>query len=436
MAADTYRRTVTENPYIPALEGKFPSIQQAKFLVLPHKEGLYGGAAGGGKSAALLAGGLQYVTESEYHSLLIRRSYTDLEKPGGLIPLSIQWLSGTNAKYDQTKHRWFFPSGATLSFGHAANLTTLIQDYQGSSFGYIAPDELTQWPFAMYRFLFRSLRGPSGMPFPLRMRASANPGGEGHEWVKARFIDCPSNDERFFIPAKLEDNPGVGPEYEESLNELDPVMRRQLRHGDWEVRPEGNMFRREWFTDCYVDRAPAGLTCVRFWDLAATKPKPGKEPDWCSGCLVGGDNMNRAYIADMQRFRESPRETERRIIETARIDGRATSIRIEQEPGASGKLYIDHIARLLSAYDVRGVASAKDKETRARPASAACERGDVMLVRGAWIMEFLDELCAFPAVQHDDQVDAFTGGFSEIMGEPEPWEPADVSAVLSYETEN
>jgi hypothetical protein len=287
MAADTYRRTVTENPYIPALEGKFPSIQQAKFLVLPHKEGLYGGAAGGGKSAALLAGGLQYVTESEYHSLLIRRSYTDLEKPGGLIPLSIQWLSGTNAKYDQTKHRWFFPSGATLSFGHAANLTTLIQDYQGSSFGYIAPDELTQWPFAMYRFLFRSLRGPSGMPFPLRMRASANPGGEGHEWVKARFIDCPSNDERFFIPAKLEDNPGVGPEYEESLNELDPVMRRQLRHGDWEVRPEGNMFRREWFTDCYVDRAPAGLTCVRFWD-----------------------------------------------IETARIDGRATSIRIEQEPGA------------------------------------------------------------------------------------------------------
>jgi hypothetical protein len=87
MAADTYRRTVTENPYIPGLpddEGRprFPSLPQAKFLVMPHREGLYGGAAGGGKSAALLAGGLQYVpTCGAYHSLLIRRSYPTLRSP-------------------------------------------------------------------------------------------------------------------------------------------------------------------------------------------------------------------------------------------------------------------------------------------------------------------------------------------------------------------
>jgi hypothetical protein len=67
--------------------------------------------------------------------------------------LSIDWLAGKQAKYDQQKHRWYFPSGATLSFGHAGNLATLIQDYQGTSFGYIGIDELTQWPLAMYRFL-------------------------------------------------------------------------------------------------------------------------------------------------------------------------------------------------------------------------------------------------------------------------------------------
>jgi predicted phage terminase large subunit-like protein len=135
-------------------------------------------------------------------------------------------------------------------------------------------------------------------------------------------------------------------------------------------------------------------------------------------------------------FRESPRETERRLIETARVDGPATMIRIEQEPGASGKLYIDHLARFLNAFDVRGVTSGQDKLTRARPASAACERGDVFLVRGAWVMNFLDELCAFPGVQHDDQVDAFTGGYADLTADPEPWTAADVSAVLSYETEN
>jgi hypothetical protein len=70
--------------------------------------------------------------------------------------------------------------------------------------------------------------------------------------VKQRFIDVPEGPDRFFIPAKLEDNPGIGVDYEQSLAELDPVMRRQLRHGDWDVRPEGNLFRREWFAECMV----------------------------------------------------------------------------------------------------------------------------------------------------------------------------------------
>jgi predicted phage terminase large subunit-like protein len=435
--ADVLRRTITENKYIPGLGGNFPSKPQALCLSLPCREILYGGAAGGGKSASALAGGLQYVDDPDYHALLLRRSYPDLEKPGGLIPLSVEWLSGKKCKYDQTKHRWHFPSGATLSFGHAANLMTLIQDYQGSSFGYIAPDELTQWPFPMYRFLFRSLRAPRGVKFPLRMRPTSNPGGEGHEWVKARFIDGQDKLKRLYIPAKLEDNPGLDKDdYEKSLNEMDPVMRRQLRHGDWEVRPEGTMFRREWFKDKIIDRAPAGCQWVRYWDLAATKEKPGKDPDWCAGCLLGTDGMERFYVGDMQHFRESPRETEARLIQTAKIDGVATSIRIEREPGAAGKLYVDHVARLLSAFDVRGIPSSADKVTRARPASAACERGDVFLVRGGWVMAFLDELCAFPNVQHDDQVDGFSGGYAQLAREPEPWEERDVTEAISYGSEN
>jgi hypothetical protein len=154
LATDLLRRTVIDNPYIPAMDGLFPSAPQAYFLTAPVREILYGGAAGGGKSAGILAAALQYVTEPGYDALILRRSYADLEKPGALIPLSKEWLLPTDAAYNEQTHRWTFPSGATLSFGHIQNETSVVQDYQGSAFAFIGFDELTQFTRFMYTYLF------------------------------------------------------------------------------------------------------------------------------------------------------------------------------------------------------------------------------------------------------------------------------------------
>ncbi len=426
------QQTVFDNPYIPVLtdcDGKasFPSIPQIAFLTEPASEILYGGQAGGGKTASLLAAALQYIMIPGYEAIIFRKSFSDLEKPGGLIPMSLQWLSGKGAKYDGTFHRWYFPNDATLSFGFLQNEKQMIEDYQGSAFAFQGFDELTQFEERLYRYMFSRRRKPAGTPYPIRTRATSNPGGIGHDWVKARFI-APQTAKRgtIFIPASLDDNPGLNArEYRESLAELDPLTRAQLEKGDWDTRPEGMLFKREWFVNNYIDACelPRQRRQLRYWDLAATKLREDKknDPDWCAGPLVSADDSNRFYIEGLEHFRDTPLATEGRLLQSASMDGTSISIRIEQEPGASSKLYIATIAqRLLAAYDVMGFpTNGLDKITRAKPFSAACQRGSVFIVRGNHVAEMMDELCAFPMSNHDDIVDGLTGGYNALFAEPE-----------------
>src|SRR5687767_4859180 len=81
-ATERLRRSVLDNPYIPKSNGLFPSLKQAYFLTLPVEEALFGGAAGGGKSSALLAGALQDVDQPKYAALILRRTFADLKLPG------------------------------------------------------------------------------------------------------------------------------------------------------------------------------------------------------------------------------------------------------------------------------------------------------------------------------------------------------------------
>ncbi|MFN7131866.1 MAG: phage terminase large subunit, partial [Myxococcales bacterium] len=264
-----------------------------------------------------------------------------------------------------------------------------------------------------YLYLFSRLRRLKGLPVPLRVRAGSNPGGVGHEWVYDRFFT--NRGSRVFVRSLLEDNPHLDQaEYEQSLQELDPVTRLQLRKGDWSVRQKGPLFRREWFT--VVDEAPPGIRWVRRWDLAATELKPGKDPDWTAGVKVGmKDGV--VYIADVRRTRARPQGVEDLVKKTAdNIDGRAVAIRMEQEPGSAGVNTIDHYARrVLPGYDFRGERSTGDKVEYARPLSAAAENGNVRLVRGPWNKDFLDEVEAFPTEGvHDDQVDAASKGYADV----------------------
>ncbi len=382
-------------------------------------EALYGGAAGGGKSDALLMGALQFVHIPGYAAILFRRSFTDLSLPEALMSRGQEWLGRTVARWRDVTKTWHFPSGATLTFAYLASDADKYR-YQSAAFQFIGFDELTQFPEAQYIYLFSRLRRPIGMRgvVPLRMRAASNPGGIGHQWVKNRFIDVKNtHPDRRFFPAGLADNPHLDAEaYTKAMMNLDPVTRAQLLEGDWTVRATGGKFLQEWFI--VIDAIPDNVTTwVRFWDMAATRPRPGHEPDWTAGCLMGLTSDNRIVIADMRRFQEIPAETERIIKEVAEYDRRrvgTVSIRMELEPGSSGLIAIDAYARgVLRGYDFQGERSTGDKVTRANPLSAAVYNRQVSIISGAWLPDFISEAEAFwqPGV-NDDQIDAASGAFS------------------------
>lgn len=245
-----------------------PHLKQHAFLWLHCQEALFGGAAGGGKSDALLMAALQWVDTPGYAAVIFRRTYADLSLPGAVMDRAQDWLAPTDAKWDDNKKTWRFPSGASLTFAYLQTSKDRFR-YQGAEFQYIGFDEVTQFPEEDYKYLFSRLRRPM-MPegasedddrrrsivralsvVPLRMRCATNPGGEGHRWVKRRFLDkepdIPGDPEseqeaasRIFISSLLEDNPSLDlKEYEASLRQLDPITQAQLRHGDWNIRQPG-----------------------------------------------------------------------------------------------------------------------------------------------------------------------------------------------------
>lgn len=374
---------------------------------------MFGGSAGGGKSDALLMAALMFCEIAGYSALLLRKTYADLSLPGAIMDRAHEWLGPTAARWNDREKTWAFPSGATLTFGYLDSANDHYR-YQSSEFQYIGFDELTQFPETHYRYLFSRLRRLEGARVPLRMRAASNPGGIGHDWVRARFVDAP-NPERAFIPASLSDNPHLDAgEYRASLAELDHLTRAQLLHGDWTARPEGGLFKREWFE--IVDESPARARRVRYWDMAATEAKQGTDPDWTVGVRVAlAEGIY--YVEDVRRVRATPQATENLVRQTAELDGTGVSIYMEQEPGSAGVGVIDHFRRrVLVGFPFRGHKTTGPKEVRANPVSAAAEAGNVKLVRGGWISSYLDEMGAFPQGSHDDQVDGTSGAVATLSG--------------------
>ena len=208
-------------------------------------------------------------------------------------------------------------------------------------------------------------------------------------------------------------------EYKESLAELDPVTREQLLNGNWEVREKGDMFSRDWFTIVPADSIPATAQRVRFWDMASTDPskRSGKgrkrEPDYTVGFKLAY-HQGLYWIEDIIRVQKSPHDVEKIIAETAQLDGYDCAIRMEQEPGSSGAITIDHYARnVLQGYDFQGVLSTGSKVERARPASAAAQGGRVFIsTRCRNMTAFFDEADVFPYGSNDDTIDGFSGAFT------------------------
>ncbi|HEY0122397.1 MAG TPA: phage terminase large subunit [Rhizobium sp.] len=184
--------------------------------------------------------------------------------------------------------------------------------------------------------------------------------------------------------------------------------------GQFQQRPSprsGGLFQRGDFG--IVDAVPAGAKRCRAWDFAASKARPGRQPDWTVGLRMA-EAAGIFYVEIIARGRWSPAEVERNLKNMATQDGPTVMIRMPQDPGAAGKADAETKIKLLAGFPIKVLSATGDKATRAKPASAQAEAGNVKLVRGDWNEAFLDEICAFPNAQFDDQVDAFADALNEL----------------------
>jgi len=419
---------------------------QERFLASGAYECLYGGAAGGGKSDALLAEALRQIVNSQYRGIILRRTFPELEQSGGLIDRSRDLYPLLDGQYREVQHRWLFPSDAQIDFGHMQREDDK-RKYQGAQYALVAFDELTHFTETQYLYLFSRCRAAADSDLRCYVRAATNPGGPGHEWVKRRWeawldkqhpspakpgelryyarVDGqdvevershPEARSRTFIPAFVRDNPYLaGTDYERNLQLLPLVERKRLLEGDWDIMPgRGLVFRREWFE--IVPASPAGaLQQVRYWDLAATeKEAAGDDPDYTVGTKWAKTADGLYFIEHIVRTRGRWQGIKALMRQTAEADGQAVQIGVEQEPGASGKALIAEIVQHLAGFTVHGYSVRGDKLTRANPWAAQTEAGNVKLVNGPWVEAFLDECEWFPEGGHDDQVDASSGAFGML----------------------
>lgn len=159
-----------------------------------------------------------------------------------------------------------------------------------------------------------------------------------------------------------------------------------------------------------VERAPEIVKKVRFWDKAGSDDKG----DYTVGVLMGKTAQDQYVILDVVRDRWSALKREQVIQQTAAMDGKSVYIRMEQEPGSGGKDSADASVRALAGYNVKAVPSTGSKSLRAEPFAVQVEAGNVLLLKGDWNKEYMDELRVFPNGKHDDQVDSSGGAFNEL----------------------
>jgi predicted phage terminase large subunit-like protein len=428
---------------------------QERFLSSPADIAIYGGAAGGGKSFALLMEPLRHIANKEFGGVIFRRTSPQITNEGGLWDEAgkLYPLIGGDARVGSLEYR--FQSEASVSFRHLQHEATK-NDWQGAQVPFIGFDELTHFTKSQFFYMLSRNRSTCGVrPY---VRATCNP--DADSWVAefiAWWIDPETgqpipdragtiryfirvNDaiiwgssaeelraahgaevapkSATFVPAKLTDNPALmaaDPGYLANLMALPLVERERLLGGNWKIRPAAGLyFKREWCE--VVDAVPAGTRFVRYWDLGATEKTAANDPDWSEGIKLGRDPATKIYyLADWRRLRESPHKVEAAILNTASADGHGVVIGVPQDPAQAGKSQAEYLVRQLAGYEARARIERGEKTTRFGPFSAQCEAGNVKILRAPWNNDLFENLEAFPEAVHDDTADACSGAFNLLQ---------------------
>lgn len=437
---------------------------------------IFGGAAGGGKTYGILLEAARNTDNENFGAAIFRKNSTQITNEGGLWDTSMDVYPYMGAIPRTTRNDYKFPSGAKVSFKHLEYDQTVL-DWQGSQIPLICFDELTH--FSEYQFFYMLSRNRSTCGIKPYVRATTNP--DADSWV-AEFISWWWDEETgypitedywdkvsdkykgversgvirwmirvkgeirwfgtydeakkeaelvsddiepksvTFISSRLDDNQilvKADPGYRANLYAMSEVEQLRLLGGNWLIRATGGKkFKKAWFK--IHDEYPRKFKKIcRYWDLAATEPKPGKDPDWTVGTKMGIDEENIIWKIDQIRTRGTPGAIDKIIKETAEEDGRRVTVVIEEEGGSSGKFTSAHFAKLLIGYIFRPDRPSGSKEVRANPYAAYAENGNVNYVRGDWNKADLDEHEAFPNPDvHDDTVDSSSGGFKFLTEKP------------------
>lgn len=432
-----------------------PWPRQRDFLSLYGREALFGGAAGGGKSEALLMAALQFVDIPGYSAIILRRDTRRLELPGGLIPRSHEWLSGTGARWHASRKLWQFSTGkepATIAFGYLSHADDKYR-YASSEFQFIGFDELTEFPEDDYLFLFSRLRRTLDIPVPLRIRSASNPGNHGHQWVKNRFISSEalqaaqqraaesetspaqaSRDlfwcgDRAYLPSRIVDNPALDAKsYIESLSHLPPLIRERLLHGDWSVQ-EDSLIRAEWLRHYREEEGRLVIDAANERDTIALSEH---EMDRFITIDPAGTSEDRARESrggsrcySVLQVWDQPKKSHRDLLflrhqVRARLgfDGLCRAINELHAKYAPRKIWIENeklgqaaVDLLRQSLPIATIATrGRDKVTRAARLITKLERREILIPSSAlaWRQVFEAELLAWTgdAHQQSDQIDA------------------------------
>lgn len=432
---------------------------QENFLATEADIAFYGGAAGGGKTYGLLLDPLRHVENPLFRGMIFRREFTMLMKPGGIWDEATGLYTQFGA--ESSKNYFTFSSGARFQFDHLNEEKDKF-NYQGAQLSYIGFDEVTQFSWGQFSYLLSRLRSVSGIRGCIRATCNPDPeswvaefleywidqnedsptyglpikeragklrwfirDGENIIWAdsKEELTDLFPDEEPLsvtFIPAKVSDNKillSKDKRYIANLKAMNRVDRGRLLDGNWKIKAvAGELFQRSWFE--VVEGVPPNIVKrVRYWDRAATEPSESKpEPDWTVGVRLAKDGNGVFYVEHVERFQGRPLKVREKIKNVASQDGFGVLVGIEQDPGQAGVAEAEDQVRNLAGFIVKKFPVSKDKVTRAKPASAQCEIGNIKIVRGAWNRDFLNELESFPDGKKKDQVDAFSGAFNMIAG--------------------
>lgn len=424
---------------------------------------IYGGAAGGGKTYALLLEMLRHKDIKNFGAVIFRKNFTQITAEGGLWDSSVKlYTQVPDAEQRKSpKLHWKF-KGGKLTFAHLDREEDL-QAWQGTEIAYLGFDELTH--FSRHQFLYMLSRNRSTCGVKPYVRATCNP--DSDSWV-ADFVSwwinqdtgypirersgvvrymCVINDVIYFgdTPEDLANNHGINPEecksvtfiasklednkilmksdpsYLSNLKAMTEVDMERLLYGNWKIKAQaGRYFKRTQIPiDGYYEKIPDDVIYwCRAWDLAATDEDENGDADYTAGVLIGIRKNNRYIVADVINKQVKAGDVEKLIRMTAISDrkkyGFSYRVRIPQDPGGAGKIVAKQYLNGLSGFDVKAEPVSGSKELRATPFAAQWQNGFVDVLIAEWNEMYFSQLESFPESKHDDMVDASSDAFNEL----------------------